>query len=316
MERDTVAPPPRRRTGAAPWLWALLAVLPWLWFPLRDPLGLVGDVLAILLPVIALAAAATAVVRGRRRGVPSAVSAVLAAAMAVVGPWTPADAGAVRPGAALTVASANVTGLPSTVPALVGASADVLVVVENGPGVDRAVAAAYPFHVSSLGAPAVGVYSRVPVRLLERPGPDLRGMRVAVEGPTPFVLYALHVPRPWWTGRGSYQATPAEHHRLVEEVAARVARERGPVVVAGDLNSTDRARDYRLLADEVGLTDAMRAGWAGPTSVTQWRLLLLRIDHLLVGPGWCGDGARRFPLPGSDHDGVAATVGPCAGPSR
>jgi hypothetical protein len=64
--------------------------------------------------------------------------------------------------------------------------------------------------------------------------------------------------------------------------------------------------------DDVGLTDAMRSGWTGPTSVTQWRLLLLRIDHLLVGPRWCGDASRRFELPGSDHDGVTATVGPCA----
>jgi endonuclease/exonuclease/phosphatase (EEP) superfamily protein YafD len=82
------------------------------------------------------------------------------------------------------------------------------------------------------------------------------------------------------------------------------------VVVAGDLNSTDRARDYRLL--DAGLVDAMRDGWAGPTSVTQWRAFLLRIDHLFVGRGWCGDGAHRVELPGSDHDAIVATVGPCA----
>ena len=94
----------------------------------------------------------------------------------------------------------------------------------------------------------------------------------------------------------------------------RVAREPGAVVLVGDLNSTDRGRDYRLLVDDTRLTDAMRDGWAGPTSVTRWRPLLLRIDHLMVGPGWCGDAARRFALPRSDHDGVTATVGPCAGP--
>ena len=156
------------------------------------------------------------------------------------------------------------------------------------------------------------MYSRFPVRLLDGTGPDLPGLRVAVDAPTPFVLYAMHVPRPWWTGGGSYQATPAEHRRLVVALADRVAREPGPVVVAGDLNSTDRGRDYRLLVDDTGLTDVMREGWTGPTSVTQWQAFLLRIDHLMVGPGWCGEGPRRFPLAGSDHDGITAGVGPCA----
>ncbi|MEJ2859558.1 endonuclease/exonuclease/phosphatase family protein [Actinomycetospora flava] len=312
MERDTVTvTPPRRghRIRSSPWFWLLLAALPWAWFPLRDALGLVGDVLAIVLPVVAVIAAIACVVSGRWWGLVTAVSVLLAATVAVVGPWTPDDAGRVRAGAGVTVASANVTGRSSTVPALQAAGADVLVVVENDRGIDTALSATYRFHVYAGGAPAVGVYSRFPVRLLDAPGPDFPGVRAAVDAPTPFVVYGLHVPRPWWTGGFGYQSTPAEHHRLVEEVDARVAREPGPVVVTGDLNSTDRARDYRLL--DAGLVDAMRDGLAGPTSVTQWRAFLLRIDHLFVSPGWCGDGAHRFELPRSDHDGIAATVGPC-----
>lgn len=219
-------------------------------------------------------------------------------------------------GSAVTVAGANVTGRSATLPALRDVAADVLVVSEDIPRVDAALASTYPHHLSTTGAPAVGVYSRFPIRLLEPPGPDLPGVRVAVDAPSPFVLYGLHVPRPWWTGRGAYQATAGEHHRLVAAVAAKLTREPGPVVVAGDLNSTDRARDYRLLVDGVGLTDAMRDGWTGPTSVTKWRPFLLRIDHVLVGPGWCGDAARRFALPQSDHDGITATVGPCSDPTR
>ncbi|MDD7937421.1 endonuclease/exonuclease/phosphatase family protein [Actinomycetospora lutea] len=314
MERDAVVVVPPRPTRSSPWLWLLLAALPWAWFPLRDELALVGDVLAIVLPVLAVLAALGALVLSRRRGtwwgLPTAVSVLLAAAVAVVGPWTPQDAGTVRPGAGITVASANVTATTATLPALQASGADVLVVVENDRRIDAALAATHRYHLDAGGTPAVGVYSRFPLRLLDPPSPGFPGVRAAVDAPTPFVLYGLHVPRPWWTGGFGYQSTPAEHHRLVEALAARVAREPGPVVVAGDLNSTDRARDYRLL--DADLVDAVRDGWAGPTSVTQWRAFLLRIDHLFVSRGWCGDGAHRIELPGSDHDAIAATVGPCA----
>lgn len=295
-----------------PALVVVLVALPWAWFGLRDASGVVGDSIAILLPVLVVPIAGVAVVIGRRRAALPAASLLLAGAVAVVTPWTPADAGPVAAASAMTVASANVTGMPSTLPALRDVHADVLVVAEDSKDVDGGLAATYPHHVSTTDeAPSVGVYSRFPIRVLEMPGPDLPGLRVAVDAPSPFVLYALHVPRPWLTGRGGYQATSEEHHRLVAAVAARAAREPGAVVLAGDFNSTDRGRDYRLLTGATGLTDAMRDGWTGPTSVTTWRLFLLRIDHLLVGPGWCGDASRRFVLPQSDHDGIAATVGPC-----
>lgn len=292
----------------------LLAAAPWAWFVVREPLGLVGDVLAIVLPVLAVLVAGGALAGlGRRRGAVPAVSVVLAAAVAVVWPWHPEDAGPVAPGTAVTVAATNVTGMTSTLPALRAIDADVLVVSEDAPAVDAGLAAGYPHRLVTTEDARVGVYSRFPLRLLEPQGPDLPGMRVAVAAPAPFELIAVHVPRPWITGRDGYQATPPEHHRLVDALADRTARGPGPVVVAGDLNSTDRARDYRTLVDGVGLVDAMRDSWTGPTQVTSWLLLLLRIDHLLVDPGWCGDSPRRFDLPGSDHRGITATVGPCGG---
>ena len=312
-----------RHARVTTWVRSLiLAALPWAWFPLRDPLGVVGDVVAILLPALAGLIAVAALVVARRRAVLPVISLVLAAAVAVVAPWTPDDAGTVAPGAGVTIASANVTSMRSTLPPLRDVSADVVVVAEDGAAVDAGLVAAYPHSVVTPGvprggvyspaAPRVGVYSRFPLRLLELPGPDLPGLRVAVDAPIPFTLYALHVPRPWFTGQGEYQATVAQHHRLVVALAGRAARETGPVVLAGDLNSTDRGRDYRLLTDGTGLVDAMRDGWTGPTSVTTWRAFLLRIDHLLVGPGWCGDASRQFPLSRSDHDGITAVVGPCA----
>ncbi|MDN5748784.1 MAG: hypothetical protein L0H64_09780, partial [Pseudonocardia sp.] len=82
-----------------------------------------------------------------------------------------------------------------------------------------------------------------------------------------------------------------------------------------DLNSTDRGRDYRTLTRDAGLVDAMRDTVGLPTSVGKWRFLLARIDHVLLSPGWCGDDARRVPMPGSSHRAVTVTVGPCA-PAR
>jgi endonuclease/exonuclease/phosphatase (EEP) superfamily protein YafD len=295
---------------ARPALVLLVAALPWAWFALRDLLGVVGDTIAIVLPVLVVVAALLAVVVSRRAGVLVAVSFLAFGTVAVAAPWRPADAGAVRAGSAVTVASANVTGMRSTLPALRAVDADVLVVAENDPAVDAQLAKTYPDHLFTAGTPSVGVYSRFALKELDGPGPDLPGMRVAVAAPVPFTLYALHVPRPWWTGSGEYQVTAGEHHRIVSAVAARAQHEPGPVVLAGDFNSTDRGRDYRNLT--AGLVDAMRDGWIGPTSVTTWRLFLLRIDHLLVSPGWCGDDSRRFDLPNSDHDGITATVGPCA----
>ena len=54
------------------------------------------------------------------------------------------------------------------------------------------------------------------------------------------------------------------------------------VVVAGDLNLSDRAGGYRILTGVY--RDAMRAGvWATDTyRLHVWRALLLRIDHVFV----------------------------------
>lgn len=275
-----------------------------------------GDVVAILLPVLVAAVVVAGVVaavvaaRRRRAWLLPAASALVMGVVTVTGPWLPADDGTVTPGAAVTVGAANVMGVGTPGAALLAARPDVLVVSEYTP----ALALDYPYRETGLGGPGVAVFSRFPIRRLEGPGPALPGLRVQVDAPAgPFVVYGLHVPRPWLTDEGGYQATVAEHHAIMTALAARIAAEPGPVVVAGDLNSSDRGRDYRLLVGPTQLVDAARAGAVSYTSTGKWLPLLLRIDHLLVGPGWCGEGARQIGLPGSDHRGVTATVGPCVG---
>ena len=106
-----------------------------------------------------------------------------------------------------------------------------------------------------------------------------------------------------------YETTVAGHHRLIEQIAARVRRDDRPVVVTGDLNTTDRGRDYRVLTGH--LTDAMLDRWGRPSQIGKWTALLVRIDHLMVTPGWCSDDSSWYPVPRSDHHGLVSTVGPC-----
>lgn len=310
---------------------AVVAALPWTWFGLRYlPLAVV-DVLAILLPLVVVAVVVTAlgvaVARGtsraaagradvvRRRWVRPlvlALSTLLAGTVAVAGPWLPADAGAVA-GRGIVVAGANVDAQSGPREAMAGIDADVWVVAELNRDVEDALGARYPFRDGEGVPPHVGVYSRYPLRLTGAAGPDLPGRRYEVAGPDgPFVLYALHIPRPWIFGDTSwgYQVGVAEHQRIAERVAEQVAAETLPTVVVGDLNSTDRGRDLRALTAVT--VDAMRDTVGGPTSVGKWRPLLARIDHVLVTPGWCGDDARRVPMSGSSHRIVTARVGPCA----
>lgn len=309
----------RRRTVLRGWLGAaLLAALPWTWFLLRDGTGRVGDLLAIILPpVVALLATIGLVLAIRRRRLLLPVASVLVVGMlAVLGPWRPADAGTVRPGAAVTVVGANVMGGTDAAAALRAVAPDVLVVAEMAPRLEPLLAADHPYRTAVTSGPSVGVFSRFPLRLLDGPRPDLPGLRVEVAGPAgPFVLYALHVPRPWFTTRGGYQATVAEHHRIMDGLDARVAAERLPVVVVGDLNSPDRGRDYRRMLADGGLVDAVRDRMTSYSSIGKWTALLLRIDHVLVSTGWCGDAGGQVELPGSDHRGVTASVGPCAATS-
>ena len=297
------------------WLLLPLTALPWSWFVLRDRSGVLGDLLAIVLPVLVLAVAGIGALVALRRArwlVP--VASVLAMGLvATIGPWLPADAGPVRPGAGVSVLGANVTGRASSAPALVAAAPDVLVISELSRRADAPLAAAYPNRRLAWEAGAVGVYSRLPLGPAEPVDPAVPGVRVQVAGPAgEFVLYALHVPRPWYRTGPDYEATPAEQHRLVAALADRIAAERLPVVVVGDLNLSDRGRGYRLLLDGGQLVDAMRDEATAYSSVGKWTPLLLRIDHVLVDPGWCGDGARQVELANSDHRGVTATVGPCA----
>ncbi|MBW0114617.1 endonuclease/exonuclease/phosphatase family protein [Pseudonocardia abyssalis] len=300
----------------------LVAALPWAWFALRDT-GPAADVVAIAMPLLAAGvvgvAGVVALVPGSRvrrgRAALFGLSTLLVAVVAIVGPWLPSPTGPVA-GRGVTVLGGNVDYQDTPTPAMIDLGADVVVAAELAPDTEEDFGEEYPHTV--VGGPEnspLGVFSRYPLRVLQDAGPDLPGMRVLVQGPGgPFVVYALHVPRPWFGGDPEdYEVSVPEHYALAAAVAGRVRAETMPVVLVGDLNSTDRGRDYRALTGGAGLSDVALEGWGGPTSVGKWLPLLGRIDHLLVSPSWCGDDGRRVELPGSSHRGVTATVGPCVG---
>jgi endonuclease/exonuclease/phosphatase (EEP) superfamily protein YafD len=199
----------------------------------------------------------------------------------------------------------------------VGVGADVLVVSELTPSTDEMLRVAYPYRVvtadlrdSRFGE---GVYAKVPLTVLDTP-PSITDqlLRVAVGGVTPFVLYAVHLPRPTFD-----EPPPAAMISFGGQRAAALALDRaadaepGPVVISGDMNLSDRTSGYRKLAS--GRVDATRTGWAGSTYKGSliWKLLLLRIDHIFLPADWCARDGSSFHLGGSDHDGVAATIGRC-----
>ncbi|HWD79554.1 MAG TPA: endonuclease/exonuclease/phosphatase family protein [Kribbella sp.] len=316
----------------------IAGLLPWAWFVLRDRLGVVTDVVAIVLPMLTLVAAVVAGAFGllrrssdrsrrrsarqpdtrRRAAIAFAVSTLLVGAVATFGPWIPHGTATVDASRGVRLAAANIgSGELEGADALLALRADVLVVSEIGEPLTNRLAEAYPIHVADWNGPSVGVFSRWPVTVMERPGPDLPGFVLRVHAPAgDFDLIAAHVPRPWLSTGGSaydnqlpYQTTVAGHHRLIEQIAARVARDDRPVVVAGDLNTTDRGRDYRILTDH--LNDAMLDHWGRPSQIGRWAALLVRIDHLLVKPGWCSDHSSWYEVPRSDHHGLVSTIGPC-----
>ena len=282
------------------------------------------DVIALLWPVLAVGAVlghlAAAMLTKRRVLVLPALSWIVAFALVVIVPWRPL--GGPAPVAGLRIVAANAYGNNSRPPAQVAAALveqrpDVLVVSELTPDLFAALRSRFASMViattaNRTGASDVGVFSRYPLEGVDLP-PDLidqRGVRVVVRWPArSIVLYGLHLQKP---GDSTSQVEVGfrTYHRIVTRVAEDVRREREPVVVAGDLNLSDRTTGYRQLTNV--LDDAMRAGWVGPTSLRPTtRPLLARIDHVFMPAHWCRTGSHLFAIPGSDHRGVATVLGPC-----
>jgi endonuclease/exonuclease/phosphatase (EEP) superfamily protein YafD len=289
----------------------LLVILPWTWFLIRDRFSLMEGI-AVGLPLLVLGgllvAGVVGVILRTWLAIPIAFSVVVFGVVVIVAPRTPQAGPA--PEFPVRVVAANVLeGNPhpqNAAAALVEQGAGVLAVVEGADAVRAELDAAYP-HVVVRGT--LTVHSRYAIRQLAS-GARLSGYRVLrarVWGPGgPFVLYAVHSLNPL------YQASFSQQLSFLDALISRVGLERQPTVLLGDFNLTDRGQGYRRIT--LSLRDAMRASWAESTYEDGiWALLFLRIDHIFTSPRWCARDSLRFAIPGSDHAGVASSVGPCPG---
>lgn len=301
----------------------VVTLAPWMWFVVRGR-TLVLDVVATGLPVLFLAVAvgigAVAVARRRPLLVVGVVSWLLAGVVAVVGPWRP-QATPVPVGGGFRVVAANVNSKnPSIAAAVAGAfeqDGDLVLLIEAGKG--RWTPPPQYTTVIRPRYSAQVILSRYPARLLDKPAnwpKDFRAHRLQVEVPTgPIIVYLAHLKRPHLGPRRILGIRrQLQVQRRERDAVLRSAQiETMPVIVVGDFNQSDRSRAYRRLTSR--FRDAMRAGWGGPTYVrTSWRPFLLRIDHIFVPRDWCSVQAKRFPLKGSDHRGLAVDTGPCPVP--
>lgn len=125
----------------------------------------------------------------------------------------------------------------------------------------------------------------------------------AVTESGPIRLYSVHVVAPLGGAREAWA-------KELREVAAAVGSESVPVLVAGDFNATWGHKAFRRVLD-VGLTDAAAAR-GRPLQMT-WmngRVVppVMRIDHVLTGPGLTVTTIRSGRGQGSDHRPLVADV--------
>jgi endonuclease/exonuclease/phosphatase (EEP) superfamily protein YafD len=274
------------------------------------------DAIAAAMPLVVLAGLAGAsimVIATRRAAWLTVVASVVAFGFVTIALPRAPEVGP-SPVDSFRFASANISGQNSRpadgVGSVLGQHADVLVVVENEPPMRTMLENTYPYEADRA---FLSVFSRYPLQRLRDGGPPLLPtelLRVRVWGPDgPFVLYAVHTRNP------IYETSFGEERDFVQALVDAASEERQPVVLAGDFNMSDRSQSYRDV--EAGFRDAMRVSWAGST-YERWIYapLLLRIDHIFESPQWCAEASDTYAIAGSDHQGVASTLGPCPGHAR
>jgi endonuclease/exonuclease/phosphatase (EEP) superfamily protein YafD len=305
-------PPGARRRYRVTLLGVVAVATPWLWFAVRAAGGRI-DAIGVALPVFGVLGALTlfvlSVILVRPILAAVGVSVVAVTLIATLAPRMPRPTA--FPNSPLRVASANVyegnDDTEAAVDTLVRRQPDVIATVEM-PGAFWPALEERPELPYGVTRGELGLRSRFPVTRLETPQ-DLKTskvMRVAVDGPYGrLIVYVVHGANPL------HESTFGQQRDFTERLIGDIQDETAPTIMMGDLNMSDRTLSYRIL--DGALQDAMRtSGWPRSTYHGEiWPIFQLRIDYLFIPQDWCGVGADTYAVPGSDHDGIEAVIGPC-----
>lgn len=250
-----------------------------------------------------------------------ALAAVLAAAGAIsvapVLPYVPRSLGtaaaAVPAAAPLKVLTVNVSYRQFKERRLLEvvreASPDVIVVQELTPHAERVLAeldTAFPYYrkFPAEGAYGIGLWSK---HELESGSTIALGRLPAIEarvrGPSgSFTIIGVHLSAPVTRRRA------AARNQQLTELATRAAAVQGPLIVAGDFNTTPYSPYFADWLEKAGMTDSRR----GRTVSTSWPTMLrwagIPIDHVTVNNGFTILSHHRLPNFESDHYGALVAV--------
>jgi len=188
-------------------------------------------------------------------------------------------------------------------------SPDVVVLIEYTPEWAQMVGelrAAYPHRLEGPGSGAYGIalFSRFE---LESATPfdlgDTSEIEARVLTPNgPLTLFAVHLRSPTTPWRG------AMRNRQLDELATRVARVVGPVVVIGDFNLTPYSPYFSDWLARTGLTDTRRGRSLSPSWPTLLPIVAIPIDHCTVSKDVTIVAHRSLPAFGSDHYPILAEL--------
>jgi len=131
----------------------------------------------------------------------------------------------------------------------------------------------------------------------------LPAIQARVRGPSgSFTIIGVHLSAPVTRRRAA-----ARNQQLVE-LAARSAAVSGPLIVAGDFNTSPYSPYFTSWLEAAGLTDSRRGRTLSPSWPTTLRLAGIPIDHVAVNDEFMLLSHRRLPNFESDHFGVLVEV--------
>lgn len=249
------------------------------------------------------------------------VLAALLAACAALSSWpvlpyvalggTPAVAAAPR--ATIKVLSANVFFRNRSATRLLDIirreSPDVVLLVEYTPRwaaqVDE-LRAAYPYRLEGAGVDPYGfaLFSRY----------ELASAKAFDLGDTSAVDARILTPEGAVTLLGVHLRSPmtpsreAMRNRQLDDLAARVTRVKGPLVVIGDFNVTPYSPYFADWLARSGLTDTRRGRTLSPSWPTMLPIVAIPIDHCAVSRDVTIVAHRGLPAFGSDHYPILAEL--------